>query len=218
MLDDGATFCSSCWAEVDWLGEGCCDRCAMPLEGTEQGVCVVCEAKPGVIERTRAAVRYDDLSRTLAMKLKYGRRVGLAKAMGDAMGRLVPDGSNAILVPVPLHRSRLWKRGFNQAALLARRVGRQRDLACDVFALQRIKATAPMVSMNTRQRLDNLRGAFAVRDGNELRDKTVILVDDVRTSGATLEGCAKALKKAGAARVEAILWARVVRPRDITRS
>ncbi|MBW0145502.1 ComF family protein [Sphingomicrobium clamense] len=211
-------FCAECWGKIDWLGSGCCERCAAPLEGGEHDICLPCEAKPPLIEKTRAAVRYDDLTRSLALKLKYGRRVGLAKVMGMAMARQVDTSDRPILVPVPLHRWRLWKRGFNQSALLAHEVGRRSNVEVVPDLLQRKRATVPMTNMSTSQRIRNVRGAMAMSPGADVEGRRVILVDDVRTSGATLEACARPLLKAGARRVEAILWARVVRPRDITRS
>lgn len=189
----------------------------MPLEGPEHGVCAACEAKPPLVERTVAAVRYDDITRTLALKLKYGRRVGLAKVMARSMARHVQVEEGALIAPVPLHPGRLWRRGFNQAGLLAREIGRR--TGCEVMQdlLERKRATLPMTNMTPAQRDRNVRGAIAVRNGKNVEGRTVILVDDVRTSGATIEACAKPLLKAGARRVEAVLWARVVRPRDITR-
>lgn len=189
----------------------------MPLEATDQTICMACETKPLLISRTHAAVRYDELTRSLALKLKYGRRVGLAKVMGKAMARTLPDDDDAIVVPVPLHRRRLWARGFNQAGLLAREIGRlgRRDVAPDL--LQRVRATKPMANMTPNQREKNIRGAFAMRRARDVEGRRIILVDDVLTSGATLDACAKTLLDAGAERVDAVIWARVVRPRDIAR-
>lgn len=210
-------FCPDCWGAIDWLGSGGCERCAMPLEGSEKGICMACEAKPPLVARTTAAVRYDDMTRGVALKLKYGRRVGLVKVMGRAMARNLPPDRDAIIAPVPLHPGRLWKRGFNQAGLLAKEIGRQVGGEVVSDLLQRKRATKPMTHMTPAQRERNVRGAIVMRDGKDVRGRTVILVDDVRTSGATIEACAKPLLKAGAARVEAVLWARVVKPRDVTR-
>ena len=210
-------FCPECWGRIDWLGATGCTRCAIPLEGVEQGVCLACETKPPLVECTVAAVKYDETTRALALKLKYGRRVGLAKVMGRAMARNLPSMPDALVAPVPLHRSRLWRRGFNQAGLLAREVAGHLDAELAADLLVRRRVTRPMVNMTVAQRERNVRGAMALRPGKDVTGRTILLVDDVRTSGATLEACAKALLNAGAGRVEALLWARVVRPRDITR-
>jgi len=180
-------------------------------------MCLACEVKPPLVTRTIAAVRYDDTTRGLVLKLKYGRRVGLAKVMARAMARGLADASEAIIAPVPLHRGRLWQRGFNQAGLLAREIGKVAGGEVVPDLLLRKRATEPMTKMTPAQRDRNVRGAMALRDGKDVAGRRVILVDDVWTSGATIEACAKPLLKAGAAQVDAILWARVVRPRDVTR-
>lgn len=211
-------LCASCFAKVDWLATGCCERCAMPLEGGEHGICLACEAAPPMVAASRAVTRYDDLTRSLVLRLKYGRRVGLVRVMGGAMARRAGDlDRDTLIAPVPLHRGRLWTRGFNQAGLLAREVGRlsHADVAIDL--LQRTRATTPMANLTPAQRKKNVRGAIRVNPARDVAGRTILLVDDVRTTGATLEACAKALLAAGAGRVEAILWARVVRARDITR-
>ncbi|WP_265571186.1 ComF family protein [Sphingomicrobium nitratireducens] len=218
IVEHAGSFCSACWTSIDWIGTSGCTRCAMPLEATEQDQCLACESDPPLIEATSAATRYGETSRALALKLKYGRRVALAKAMAAPMARSLEGADrDALLVPVPLHRGRLWQRGFNQAALLARELSRRSGLENDPFVLERTRATRPMTDMTPAQRHKNVRGAFAVVDRSRIEGRTVILVDDVRTSGSTLEACARALLKGGARRVEANLWARVVRPRRLAR-
>lgn len=218
VVADPQSFCADCWGEIDWLGTGCCRRCAVPIEGSVHDVCAGCEALPPLIVRTRAVARYDDATRGLALRLKHGRKVGLAKFMGHAMAlRLTDVDEDAVLVPVPLHRARLWKRGFNQAALLAKEIGKHVERPVQPDAIRRIRSTEPMVRMTPAQRQKNVRGAFSVTSPESIAGRSVILVDDVRTSGATLEACAKSLLGAGARQVEAILWARVVRGRDLTR-
>ena len=209
-------FCPDCWSEVAFLVGGC-ETCGQPLEGTDAKLCAVCLAKPPVIDRTRAAVAYDAIARDLALKLKYGRRVGLARTMARYMAAHRTDWDEPLLVPVPLHWRRLWWRGFNQAGLLARELGRVWRVPVDPLALVRTRATRPLKGMDPAARRQAVKGAFAVREPLRIKDRTVLLVDDVLTSGATAEACAKALKKAGAARVELISWARVVRPARLMR-
>jgi ComF family protein len=190
----------------------------VPLEATDAQSCGVCLARPPRIARTRAAVAYGDLSRGLAIRLKYGRKVALARTMARYMAPLIPvmDG-DAVLVPVPLHRSRLWQRGFNQSALVARELSRRLELRAHPLALRRLKRTPPLKGMSALQRRKTVAGAFTVPDKSAVADKTVILIDDVLTTGSTAEACAKALQRAGAARVELITWARVVRPSQLMR-
>jgi ComF family protein len=148
----------------------------------------------------------------LAIKLKYGRKVAIARTMARYMAPLVSRADNAVFVPVPLHRTRLWRRGFNQSALVARELSRRLEIASAPSALKRIKRTPPLKGMSPLQRRTTVAGAFRIADKAAIAGKTVVLVDDVLTTGSTAEACARTLKRAGAARVELISWARVVRP------
>jgi ComF family protein len=218
IVDDLHSFCGDCWKGMEFLGNGGCSTCGLPLEATEAETCGACLARPPIIERSRAAVAYDDLSRRLAIKLKYGRKVAVARTMARYMGPLVNgEACEPILVPVPLHRARLWRRGFNQSALVARELSRRLRIPADPFALRRVRATPPLKGMSRSQRHRTVAGAFRVPDEEAVAGKTVILVDDVLTTGSTAEACARTLKRAGAARVELISWARVVKPSQLMR-
>jgi ComF family protein len=212
------SFCPDCWKQIDFLGSGGCVTCGTPLEATDAEHCAACLAKPPRIGRTRAAVAYDDLTRSLALRLKYGRKVAVAKTMARYMAPLVgeqPDG--AVLVPVPLHRGRLWQRGFNQSAIIAAELGRRTGLASNCLALRRVKRTPPLKGMSHQQRRRAVAGAFRINDPSAVAGRTVVLVDDVLTTGSTANACARELKRAGASRVELISWARVVRPSHLVR-
>ena len=217
IIDELDGFCTECWLTLDWLGNAGCEHCGMPLEATDAALCGRCLVAPPTLDRMRAAVAYGPLSRVIALKLKYGRKVALARTMARYMAPLRGPGDDAILVPVPLHRRRLWWRGFNQSGLIAKVLSERWQLPVDQHLLRRIKPTPPLKGMNEAQRRSAVSGAFmAVEgrliDGRGIDGRTVILIDDVLTTGSTAAACAKALRKAGAGRVELISWARVVRP------
>ena len=217
IVADVHSFCADCWKEVEFLGESGCATCGMPLQATEQATCGACLARAPRIARTRAAVAYGDLARGLAIRLKYGRKVAIARTMARYMAPLVGPESDRVLVPVPLHRMRLWGRGFNQSALVARELSRRLGIPADPRALARTRRTPPLKGMSPTQRRRAVAGAFRVRDKQKVAGKTVILVDDVLTTGSTAEACARMLKRAGAARIELVSWARVVKPSQLKR-
>jgi predicted amidophosphoribosyltransferase len=120
------TFCFDCWSGMQLLGPPCCTRCALPFEHAGEGEleCGACLADPPAFDSLRAAVAYGDLARVVALKLKYGRKPGVAETMAGFMARHVDGPANPLLCPVPLHRWRIWQRGYNQSALIAAALGR----------------------------------------------------------------------------------------------
>ena len=216
IVEEVDSFCAECWRNLEFLGPGGCSRCGLPLKATDIEICAACLAKPPRLDRIRAAVAYDHISRSIAMRLKYGRKVALARTMSRYMQPLVGDlPADALFVPVPLHRLRLWQRGFNQSAIVARELSRRTGVPLALDALRRTRATPPLRGLNMRQRRRTVAGAFTAVSNAELRGRTVVLIDDVLTTGSTANACARVLKKAGAARVDLISWARVVRPSRI---
>lgn len=166
----------------------------------------------------RAAVAYGDMPRSIAIRLKYGRKVALARSLARYMANLRWEwDEDAVLIPVPLHRWQLWGRGFNQSALVAAVLSKSWGLATAPHLLRRVRRTQPLKGMNHGERKRVVSGAFAVSDRQASAGRTVILMDDVLTTGSTAETCARALRKAGARRVELICWARVVRPARVVR-
>ena len=217
IVSDVHSFCTDCWKTIDFLGHSGCSTCGLPLQATDQTTCGACLARPPRIARTRAAVAYDDLTRTLAIRLKYGRKIAIARTMARYMAPLVSGDGERLLVPVPLHRWRLWSRGFNQSALIARELSKALAVPMDALVLRRTRRTPPLKGMSPLQRRRTVAGAFHVRGEAAIAGKTVILVDDVLTTGSTAEACARTLKRAGAARVELVSWARVVKPSQLMR-
>lgn len=218
VTEDDHRFCLECWGKLDFLGEPCCARCGLPFafadaDGAECGRCI---ADQPPFDRLRAAVAYGEIARKVALKLKYSGRPGVARTMARLMERQAAGGEALILVPVPLHRWRIWGRGYNQAAVLARELAGALGGRVELELLERIKRTPPLRGMGRRERAEAMRGAFRIspRRREEVKGSSFLLVDDVFTSGATAGACARALKRAGAARVEIICWARVIRDEE----
>src|SRR6478672_3980860 len=213
-------FCFDCWQSLTFLGDPCCARCGLPFAyGDSSAYCGRCLADPPPYDRLRAAVAYGEIARAVVLKLKYSGRPGLAETLARLMQRHVPDlaraagEGEALLVPVPLHRWRIWKRGYNQAALIASALSRRSGIAVAPDILRRKRATPPLKGLGRRERALAVRGAFEVTEAGRkaLAGRPVILVDDVFTSGATAGACARTLSRAGAASVDILCWARVVR-------
>jgi ComF family protein len=174
-------------------------------------------ADPPPFNRLRAAVGYGDVARRVALKLKYSGRPGVAETLARLMLRHLDGGEgDALLAPVPLHRWRIWKRGYNQSGLIACVLSKHSGIPVALDLLRRTRATPPLRGLGRRERALAVRGVFAVPEEKRalVRGRRVILVDDVYTSGATASACAKVLKRAGAARVEILCWARVVTTED----
>lgn len=212
-------FCLDCWKSLTFLGEPCCARCGLPFAyaGGGEAECAACLAQSPPFDRLRAAVAYGDVSRQVALKLKYSGRPGLAETLAHFMLRhLDTVEGNVLLVPVPLHRWRIWKRGYNQAALIASALSRRTGLPTGLDLLRRTRATPPLKGLGRRERTLAVRGAFEVppRARERLAGRRVLLVDDVYTSGATAAACARALKRGGAVSVDVLCWARVVRTEE----
>ena len=215
-------LCAACWSRLRSIERPYCERLGIPF-GYDLGpgaLSAEAIATPPVFDRARAAVLYEDVAREIIQGLKYHDRTELARLVGRMTARAGRDlmGDADVIVPLPLHRRRLWTRKFNQAALIAREVGRISGLPVETMALVRVKATRPQVGLNERERAENVRGAFRVATGRRaaIEGKRVVLVDDVLTTGATVSAATRALRRAGAARVDVLTFARVAPGGPIT--
>src|SRR5689334_19315793 len=213
---DPGGLCAACWSRLNFITRPYCERLGIPF-AYDPGPGILSMqaiADPPAYGRARAAVRFDDVSRALVHALKYGDRLDLAPTMGRWMARagheLLADADG--LVPVPLHWRRLWARRFNQSALLAKTIAQDSGVPVADGLLKRVKATAQQVGLSQAERALNVQGAFAVTAARkaEVAGRRLVLIDDVLTSGATSDSCARALLRAGAGRVDVLVFARVV--------
>jgi ComF family protein len=214
-------LCGDCFGRTQFITTPYCVRCGSPFTSAEQagaeGVCPSCLARPPVFREARAALRYDDQARRLILPLKHGDRVELAAILAPMMLRAGATllQRAELLVPVPLHRRRLFKRKYNQAALLAVALGRSARKPVAPDGLIRTRVTDPLDHKTPEERTQEVAGSFRVRKTRQqrVRGRTVLLIDDVMTSGATANACATALLEAGAAAVDVLAAARVPDPR-----
>ncbi len=217
-LGDGVGLCAACWSKLSLIEPPYCARLGIPFTYDPGPGFLSMEAiaSPPAYDRARAAVRYDEVARALIHGFKYGDRLDLAPMMGRWMARagreLLSEADG--LVPVPLHWRRLWARRFNQSAALAGAISSVAGVPVLHGGLRRMRATAQQVGLSKSERADNVQGAFKVLPAQkaDVKGKRLILIDDVLTSGATVDTCARALLRAGAAHVDVLVFARVVAP------
>ena len=218
-VEEDGQFCLPCFRRANFISAPFCARCGVPLPFGEvagaAGQCPVCEASPPAFTQARSALRYDETARRLILPFKYADRTEAARGIARLMLRPGAEllAAADMLVPVPLHKTRLRARRYNQAALLAQRLARLSGRPCMPDALIRLRATVPLERLGLAARQAQLQKANKLRSGFSASGKTILLIDDVMTSGTTANACAEALISAGARRVDVLTAARVADPR-----
>jgi ComF family protein len=213
---NGEGVCANCWAKLSFIAPPLCPRLGIPFVYDPGPGLLSMEAisDPPAYGRARAAVRYDEVARTLVHALKYQDRTDLAPAMGRWMARAGHEliEQTDALIPVPLHWRRGWSRRYNQSGALARVIERQTGVRLLSEVLRRVRPTLQQIGLSRAQRASNVQGAFkvAAERQSEIQGRRVVLIDDVLTSGATVDACARALLRAKALSVDVLVFARVV--------
>jgi len=218
-------LCGACWAALPRIAPPWCRRCGQPMaafppagvprDGTEAGpLCGPCRRRPPAFAYARAALRYEDTAREALHALKFGGHRALAAPLADVVVSVLagrwPAGPPDVVLPVPLHPRRERERGFNQAELIARRLGQEWGCPVRPEVLARVVATESQTALDSAARLANVQGAFRLRRPELVAGRHVILVDDILTTGATVSACARALEAGGPRRIGVVAVARVV--------
>lgn len=219
--ETGDGFCAACHTLIHLLVEPLCVQCGAPFTTTRgpSHVCGRCLAHPPAFRRARSWASYQTGEATphplneAIQQFKYQRSLSTGKALATLGAAHFPweQQEYDVIVPVPLHVQRLRWRGFNQSLILAQAIGRAHDLPVNPFLLERTRPTVPQTELSQKERRDNVRGAFAVATPEQIVGKRVLVVDDVYTSGATVDECCRALQRGGAEIVDVFTLARAVR-------
>ncbi len=214
FVEKNGTISPDVWKNLHFITKPFCSQCAHIFEfDTGEGeICLSCQEKPPYFDAARAALKYDDYSKRIILSFKYADQIHSAKALGRWMVSCGGDlwSDTDLIVPVPLHRWRLLQRRYNQASLLAREISKQVEVLMSNSCLVRQKYTVSQGHKSSKERRLNVSGVFVVPEKKkaEINEKTILLVDDVLTSGATLNECARVLKEAGAKKVYVLCLAR----------
>jgi ComF family protein len=210
-------ICEACWSTIQFLDEPCCPRCGKPfaseaaLSHSPEHQCGDCREKPPHYDRAVSVALYDQALAEAIHLFKYSKKIQWSRPLGRLLLKRIADfGRIDVILPVPLHSKRLRQREFNQSLLLAREINLATGLPLQVDNLRRVRWTQPQIELNGEERRKNVRKAFEVKWPDQVEDRCVLLVDDVFTTGATVNECARALKRAGAKSVSVLTLARMV--------
>ena len=208
--------CKTCSSHIKYISSPICVQCGLPFLSKigREHLCGACFTSESYFTKARAVGYYEGVLQEEIHQFKYNRKTFLAKHLGALMANYDLDSSNFksydFMIPVPLHFKRLRERGFNQALSLARYVGKRYDTPVDFKSLKRTRWEGPQVNLGKTERERNVKGAFVLYNKNKFTGKDILLIDDVYTSGATVNECAKVLKKAGVASVDVFTLSRAV--------
>jgi ComF family protein len=209
-------FCSLCLEKISFITDSFCPICGVPFLSSpaESHICGNCLGNKPCYTQARAVAGFETVIMDVIHKFKYGRNISIGNALGSFMANFsFPDfdfSEYSLLIPVPLHIKRLRERGFNQSILLAKKMGKKYKIPVNFSLLKRCKFTLTQTGLNRAEREKNIKGAFAVADKKKVADENIILIDDVYTTGATINECAKVLLKAGAQKVAILTLSRVI--------
>jgi ComF family protein len=221
IVDTQGMLSPDSWSELNFITNPQCNRCGFPFDFdsgdvSEENICLGCLKSPPLFDKARSALAYDDASRDVILSFKHGDQTQAVPSFIpwlNQAGRSILERAD-YLVPVPLHRWRILRRRFNQSALIAQYLSKDINVPALLDALKRQRATVTQGKLQANERQKNVKNAFAVnlKHRDKLKGKTIILIDDVYTTGATVNECTKVLLKAGAASVNILTLARVVKP------
>ena len=212
--EDRGDICDECFSSFRKLTHPFCSICAEPFKSKveEDHLCEKCLRKRPYYDELRAPYLYEEKIMEAVQLIKYSGKSYIVKSLGPLLGAFAKDWINVtkdmIIMPVPLHKKKLKQRGFNQSVLLVKAISPVLEIEMDFFTLIRIRYTGSQAGLSLEQRRKNVKGAFEVRAENNIKGKSVILVDDVATTGNTMNECARILKKAGSKKVLGLTLAR----------
>ena len=218
IVSEDSSLCVECFNKIRFISKPYCKICGIPFESTEdltQNVCGSCLSKKRrYFELERSSFIYDDNSKNILLSLKFLDKTSYAPTVAKFMVQAGTDifkENPDLIIPVPLHYMRLIKRKYNQSALLANEISKLTGIKTDLFSLKRHKNTTPQVKFTGKERIKNVHGAFVVKKSENIKGKSIVLIDDVMTTGSTLKECAIALKKVGAKKIYALTAARTLK-------